>query len=64
MKLRGLPFQCAEVDIVNFLGGILIVDILMVRKTGRFSGEAYVVMSKPHEVDLALQVHISRIRFN
>ncbi|KAL9234778.1 hypothetical protein vseg_009606 [Gypsophila vaccaria] len=55
VRLRGLPFGCTEADISDFLRGLDIVDILLVHKGGRFSGEAFCVLSYPTQVDFALQ---------
>ncbi|KAF9596029.1 hypothetical protein IFM89_006956 [Coptis chinensis] len=55
VRLRGLPFDCAEPDIVEFFRGLDIVDILLVNKDGRFSGEAFCVLGYPLQVDFALQ---------
>lgn len=53
VKLRGLPFDVTEDDVRMFLGCDP-VDILMVRRDGRLSGEAFIVLSSPMHVDLAL----------
>ncbi|GMH32181.1 hypothetical protein BSKO_00015 [Bryopsis sp. KO-2023] len=53
VRLRGLPFHVSEDEIRLFLGGET-VDILMVKREGRFSGEAYVVLASPMAVDMAL----------
>ncbi|KAF9616467.1 hypothetical protein IFM89_029764 [Coptis chinensis] len=55
VRLRGLPFDCTEPDIVEFFSGLDIVDILLVNKDGRFSGEAFCVLGYPLQVDFALQ---------
>lgn len=55
VRLRGLPFNCSESDIYEFFAGLDLVDVLLVRKQGRFSGEAYVVFGAPMQVDFALQ---------
>ncbi|GMH13011.1 hypothetical protein Nepgr_014852 [Nepenthes gracilis] len=55
VRLRGLPFDCTEADIAEFLHGLDIVDILFAHKGGRFSGEAYCVLGYPLQVDFALQ---------
>ncbi|GAB4856037.1 hypothetical protein Ancab_024676 [Ancistrocladus abbreviatus] len=55
VRLRGLPFDCSEADIAEFLHGLDIVDVLFVHKGGRFSGEAYCVLGYPLQVDFALQ---------
>lgn len=55
VRLRGLPFNCAEIDISDFFVGLDIVDILFVKKQGRFSGDAFVVFGLPLQADLALR---------
>eukprot|EP00210_Caulerpa_lentillifera_P001594 g1532.t1 len=58
IRLRGLPFHVTEDDIRLFLAGET-VDILMVKKDGRFIGEAYVILGSPLLVDVALMKHKS-----
>eukprot|EP00210_Caulerpa_lentillifera_P006992 g6687.t1 len=53
IRLRGLPFHVTEDDIRLFLAGET-VDILMVKREGRFIGEAYVILGSPLLVDVAL----------
>ncbi|KAK2966844.1 hypothetical protein RJ640_027803 [Escallonia rubra] len=55
VRLRGLPFNCTDIDIFKFFAGLEIVDVLLVNKSGRFSGEAFVVFAGPMQADLALQ---------
>ncbi|KAJ0236619.1 RRM domain-containing protein [Hirschfeldia incana] len=55
VRLRGLPFNCADIDIFNFFTGLNIVDVLLVSKNGKFSGEAFVVFAGPMQVEIALQ---------
>ncbi|KAF9611115.1 hypothetical protein IFM89_027015 [Coptis chinensis] len=55
VRLRRLPFDCAEPGIVEFFSGLDIVDILLVNKDRRFSGEAFCVLGYPLQVDFALQ---------
>lgn len=55
VRLRGLPFNCTDVDIFKFFSGLEIVDVLMVNQSGRFSGEAFVVFTRPMQADIALQ---------
>lgn len=55
VRLRGLPFDCRESDVHEFFATLDIVDVLLVHKRGRFSGEAYVVFGAPLQVDFALQ---------
>ncbi|WOL16851.1 hypothetical protein Cni_G25639 [Canna indica] len=38
VRLRGLPFNCNDLDIIKFFMGLEIVDCLLVNKNGRFSG--------------------------
>ncbi|KAI3704471.1 hypothetical protein L1987_74692 [Smallanthus sonchifolius] len=55
VRLRGLPFDCTDVDVFKFFTGLEIVDLLLVNKGGRFSGEAFVVFSRPVQADIAVQ---------
>ncbi|PIN17226.1 putative RNA-binding protein (RRM superfamily) [Handroanthus impetiginosus] len=55
VRLRGLPFNCADVDIYKFFAGLDIVDVFLVNKDGRFSGEAFVLFAGPMQSELALQ---------
>ncbi|KAL3344307.1 hypothetical protein AABB24_023638 [Solanum stoloniferum] len=55
VRLRGLPFDCTEIDIYKFFAGLDIVDIFVVNKDGRFSGEAFVVFAGHIQVDYALR---------
>ncbi|XP_073122715.1 uncharacterized protein [Henckelia pumila] len=55
VRLRGLPFNCADVDIFKFFAGMDIVDVFLVNKDGRFSGEAFVVFAGNMQAELALQ---------
>ncbi|CAK9164688.1 unnamed protein product [Ilex paraguariensis] len=55
VRLRGLPFDCSEVDIGEFFHGLDIVDVLFVHQGGKFTGEAYCVLGYPLQVDFALQ---------
>ncbi|KAL5708219.1 hypothetical protein ACHQM5_019038 [Ranunculus cassubicifolius] len=55
VRLRGLPFDCSDADVIEFLQGLNLVDILFVHKNGRFSGEAFIVLGHPVDVDYALQ---------
>lgn len=54
VRLRGLPFNCTDIDIIKFFAGLDIVDVLLVNKSGRFTGEAFVVLASPVQADLAL----------
>lgn len=55
VRLRGLPFNCTDLDIFKFFVGLDIVDALLVNKNGRFSGEAFVVLASSLQAELALQ---------
>lgn len=55
VRLRGLPFNCSESDVYEFFANLDLVDVLLVHKKGRFSGDAYVVFATPMQVELALQ---------
>lgn len=55
VRLRGLPFNCDELEIHKFFTGLDIVDCLLVHKNGRFSGEAFVVFSSSMQGEFALQ---------
>uniref|UniRef100_A0A7N0TIK1 RRM domain-containing protein n=1 Tax=Kalanchoe fedtschenkoi TaxID=63787 RepID=A0A7N0TIK1_KALFE len=55
VRIRGLPFYCTEEDISHFFYGLDVVDVLLVHKHGRFTGEAYCVFGYPLQVDIALR---------
>ncbi|CAI9780854.1 unnamed protein product [Fraxinus pennsylvanica] len=55
VRVRGLPFNCSDVDIFKFFAGLDIVDVFLVNKDGRFSGEGFVVFAGPMQAELALQ---------
>ncbi|KAK6793388.1 hypothetical protein RDI58_006841 [Solanum bulbocastanum] len=55
VRLRGLPFNCTEIDIYKFFAGLDILDSFLVNKDGRFIGEAFVVFAGHMQVDYALQ---------
>lgn len=55
VRLRGLPFDCSETEIADFLHGLDVIDVLFVHKGGRFTGEAFCVLGYPLQVDFALQ---------
>ncbi|VVB18400.1 unnamed protein product [Arabis nemorensis] len=55
VRLRGLPFNCADIDIFKFFAGLDIVDVLLLHKNRKFSGEAFVVFAGPMQVEVALQ---------
>ncbi|KAF7082349.1 hypothetical protein CFC21_086224 [Triticum aestivum] len=54
VRLRGLPFDCEDVDISKFFAGLDIVDCLLVHKNGRFSGEGFVVFPSSMQAEFAL----------
>ncbi|TVU20134.1 hypothetical protein EJB05_36327, partial [Eragrostis curvula] len=54
VRLRGLPFDCNEIDICKFFVGLDIVDCLLVHKNGRFTGEAFVVFPAAMQAEFAL----------
>ncbi|PWZ19528.1 Epithelial splicing regulatory protein 2 [Zea mays] len=53
-RLRGLPFDCNDIDICKFFVGLDIVDCLLVNKNGRFTGEAFVVFPTAMQTEFAL----------
>lgn len=55
VRLRGLPFDCTEGDINDFFHGLDVIDVLFVHKSGKFTGEAFCLLSYPLQVDFALQ---------
>ena len=55
VRLRGLPFNAVEFDILEFFQGLDPVDVLIVRRDGRTTGEAYVLFANPMQMDFALQ---------
>ncbi|CAI0421796.1 unnamed protein product [Linum tenue] len=55
VRLRGLPFNCTDIDIFKFFVGLDIVDVLLANKNGRFTGEAFVVFANSIQVEFALQ---------
>ncbi|XP_021303003.1 heterogeneous nuclear ribonucleoprotein H3-like isoform X1 [Sorghum bicolor] len=54
VRLRGLPFDCTDIDICKFFVGLDIVDCLLVNKNGRFTGEAFVVFPTAMQAEFAL----------
>mmetsp|Transcript_17406 Transcript_17406/g.20892 ORF Transcript_17406/g.20892 Transcript_17406/m.20892 type:complete len:306 (+) Transcript_17406:218-1135(+) len=55
VRLRGLPFECGEGDVCEFFQGLDPIDVVMCRnKSGRMSGEAYVVFPGAVQVEQAL----------
>ena len=55
VRLRGLPFNAGELDVLEFFAGLEAVDALVVRRDGRTTGEAYEVFSNAMQMDFALQ---------
>lgn len=55
VRLRGLPFDCTDIDIFKFFAGLELIDVLLVNKNGRFTGEAFVVLANSVQSDLAVQ---------
>lgn len=55
VKLRGVPFDAQETDVIDFLHGLDVVDIIFGQKGGRVTGEVFVVVANTRQVDLALQ---------
>eukprot|EP00262_Sarcandra_glabra_P006554 TRINITY_DN18894_c0_g1_i1.p1 TRINITY_DN18894_c0_g1~~TRINITY_DN18894_c0_g1_i1.p1 ORF type:complete len:262 (+),score=43.69 TRINITY_DN18894_c0_g1_i1:178-963(+) len=55
VRLRGLPFNCTDLDVFKFFAGLDVVDVLLVNKNGRFSGEAFVVFAGPMQTEFGLQ---------
>ncbi|AEE76436.1 unnamed protein product [Arabidopsis thaliana] len=55
VRLRGLPFDCAELDVVEFFHGLDVVDVLFVHRNNKVTGEAFCVLGYPLQVDFALQ---------
>lgn len=53
VRLRGLPFDVTEDEIRIFLG-LEPVDILLCKRDGRFSGEAFVVLASPLQIQMAV----------
>ncbi|XP_071711988.1 uncharacterized protein [Rutidosis leptorrhynchoides] len=55
VRLRGLPFDCTETDIIEFFHGLDVVDVLFLHKHGKFAGEGYCVLGYAFQVEYALQ---------
>lgn len=53
VKLRGLPFDVSDDDIRMFLG-VEPIDMVLVKRDGRLTGEAFVVLSSPMQIEMAL----------
>ncbi|XP_042429278.1 heterogeneous nuclear ribonucleoprotein H3-like [Zingiber officinale] len=54
VRLRGLPFNCNDIDIIKFFMDLDIVDCLLVNKNGRFTGDAFVVFPTVMQAEFAL----------
>ncbi|KAL5713805.1 hypothetical protein ACHQM5_015850 [Ranunculus cassubicifolius] len=55
VRLRGLPFNCSDVDIFKFFSGLDVIDVLLVNKNGRFTGDAFAVFTNTIQSEIALQ---------
>jgi len=55
VRVRGLPFECVESDVLDFFHGLHILDFLFVPKNDWFTGEAFCVLTYPLQVDFAIQ---------
>ncbi|KAK9813041.1 hypothetical protein WJX72_007942 [[Myrmecia] bisecta] len=53
IKLRGLPFSVSEEEIQMFVDTDLL-DVVLVKRGGRATGEAYVLLSNPMQIERAL----------
>ncbi|KAF8410645.1 hypothetical protein HHK36_003177 [Tetracentron sinense] len=53
--LRGIPFNCTDIDIFKFFAGLDIIDALLVNKNGHSSGEAFVVFAGAMQAEFVLQ---------
>lgn len=54
VRLRGLPYSAQREDIADFLG-ITPIDIVILEKGGRPTGQALVLASNPEDMDAALE---------
>ena len=54
VRLRGLPFNAAEFDVLEFFSGLEAIDTLIVRRDGRTTGEAYVLFANAQYMDFGL----------
>jgi hypothetical protein len=52
VRLKGLPFNRTDIDIFKFFAGLDIVDVLLVNKSGRFSGEAFNCFAGSMQVEI------------
>lgn len=57
VRLRGLPFSAEATDVYEFFQGLSPVDVLMLRRDGRSTGEAYVVFGNNVHVRRAACSH-------
>ncbi|KAK1297080.1 hypothetical protein QJS10_CPB15g00233 [Acorus calamus] len=55
VRLRGLPFNCDDMDVFKFFAGLDVVDILLIHKSERFTGDAFVLFASHFQAELALQ---------
>ncbi|KAK1261879.1 hypothetical protein QJS04_geneDACA001385 [Acorus gramineus] len=55
VRLRGLPFNCDDMDVFKFFAGLDVVDILLIHKNERFTGEAFVLFASHFQAEIALQ---------
>nr|XP_043613715.1 heterogeneous nuclear ribonucleoprotein F-like [Erigeron canadensis] len=55
VRLRGLPFDCTENEIVDFFHDLDVVDVLFVHRHGKFVGEGYCVFGYAFQVEYALR---------
>lgn len=63
VRLRGLPFDCSENDVVDFFQGLDLIDILFVHKGGRFSGEAFCMLAYPVQVKFLSGISVVTCQF-
>ncbi|CAI4227152.1 unnamed protein product [Auanema sp. JU1783] len=62
VRLRGLPFNSAEEDIINFLSGVKVLDVIILTgRDGRPSGEAYCQLESQEDIDKALEYDKMRL---
>eukprot|EP00894_Picocystis_sp_ML_P001286 jgi/Pico_ML_1/51803/g2650.t1 len=55
LRVRGLPFHADDVDVAEFFRGVEVVDVVLLRRNGRFSGEAIVLFANAMAVEYAMQ---------
>ncbi|GAX86328.1 hypothetical protein CEUSTIGMA_g13740.t1 [Chlamydomonas eustigma] len=58
LKLRGIPFEVEEEGIKDFLG-CEPIDVLMVRRAGKRSGEVFVVFASAEDMEKGLSKNMS-----